>query len=94
MRPARTKTPPKQEPVVVGYLAKAGLTYWNREIQERLISGESIPIPERGEENRVEAGEMMTAEEFAARMSYSRDWLLEQGLVEVVYEEEPDGEVQ
>jgi hypothetical protein len=93
MNPPRTKKPPAVLPPAL-YLATTGLTYWSREVQEKLIAGESIPIPERGEEFRVEAGEVMTEEEFTSRMSHSRDWLLEQGLVEIVYEEEPDGEVQ
>lgn len=84
----------QKDPEIVGYLAKTGLTYWSQEIQSRILSGEPIPIPERGEEFRVEMGERMTPEEFHSRMAHSKDWLIEQGLVEVIYEEEPDGEVQ
>jgi len=90
----KTKTVQK-DPEVVGYLAKTGLTYWSQEIQTRIFNGEQIPIPERGEEHRVEMGELMTSEQFHSRMALSKDWLIEQGLVEVIYsEEDTDGEVQ
>lgn len=84
----------QKDPVIVGYLAKTGLSYWSQEIQNRIFNGEQIPIPERGEEFRVEMGEEMTPEEFHSRMALSKDWLIEQGLVEVLYEEEPDGQVR